>query len=278
MPILPVTQHAWLPVPPLDMPLALRLENGRFDSLRPKPLPAAPACATTQVLPADDPVNPTGEEVHFATGIHQAVDLASVAGNCVYAASNGRVVGVEANPRTDRGNVSIDHHPEGQGFLTNYNHVTEIRVEVGDFVTEGEPFAQVSSEPEAPHLHFELRALVDPDAARGAGPPGDTQMVPLDPTRALYAWEQRLVPDEPLPGPEAPRSVGVTRLHTIPFFVASFESGLRLHVPLYEPMTEDERELVRLLREAHARGAGLEMAVRASAFWGVDVLTQAVVT
>jgi hypothetical protein len=55
MPIAPFTGQSWLFVPPLDLPLALRLENGRFGALRPKPLPAPPPCATTQIIPADDP-------------------------------------------------------------------------------------------------------------------------------------------------------------------------------------------------------------------------------
>jgi hypothetical protein len=50
-------------------------------------------------------------------------------------------------------------------------------------VHEGEPFAQVSAEPETPHLHFELWAVVD----RDEGAPGDSDMAPIDPTRALYA-------------------------------------------------------------------------------------------
>jgi hypothetical protein len=257
------------------MPLELHLENGRFDSLRRRSLPAASPCATTQVIPADDPSNPTGADVYFANRLHHAVDLASVAGNCVYAVDSGRVVKVEANPAATRGNVSIDHHPRSLGFLTNYNHITDITVETGDFVHDGEPFAKVSAEPESPTLHFELRAVVDRRASGHDGAPGDSDLVPLDPTRPLYAWEQRLVADEPLPGPQVPLTIGVTRIHTVPFFSASFEAELTLHVPMYEPMTEDERVILRLLREAHRRGAGLELSIRHSPFWGVDVVTQA---
>jgi hypothetical protein len=72
--------------------------------------------------------------------------------------------------------------------------------------------------------------------------------------------------------------VGVTRIHSVPFFFASFESEITLHLPMYEPMTEDERVTIDLLREAHRRGAGLELSFRHSAFWGVDVVTQAVMT
>ena len=41
--------------------MTLRTENGRFDSVRPKPLPGEPPCATNHVIPATDPSNPTEE-------------------------------------------------------------------------------------------------------------------------------------------------------------------------------------------------------------------------
>lgn len=278
MPIVPVIQPSWLFSPPLDMPLQLRLENGRFDSLRPRPLPAAPPCATTQVIPVDDPRNPTGSDVHFANGLHQACDLASVAGNCVYAAYSGRVVEVKSDAAGTKGSVTIDHHPRGLGFLTQYIHITDIRVAPGDFVHEGEPFAQVSAVPEQPHLHFELWAILD-RGDRGdlghEGAPGDSDMVPIDPTRALYEWERRLEPDEPVPGTPIPLAVGVTRIHTFPFFFARFDGDVTLHVPLYEPVSEEERLTVRLLREARSGGIGVALAFRRSSFWGVDVVTQA---
>lgn len=270
MPILPITHQDWLFSPPLDMPLALRLENGRFDSLRPRRLPFVPSCTTNHVIAADDPDNPTGEIVYFANGLHQAADLASVAGNCVYTAYSGRVVRVETDPASTKGSVTIDHHPPGLGFVTQYIHITDIQVGVGDFVHEGQPFAAVSAVPENPTLHFELWAVVDPQS-----PPVDGNLAPIDPTRALYAWEQRLVPDEPLAGTPIPLAVGLTRVYSIPFFVARFEGEVTLHVPMYEPMTEDERLTVALLREAHRRGAGVQVSLRHSAFWGLDVVTQA---
>ena len=147
MPIAPFTEQSWLFVPPLDLPLELRLENGRFGALRPKPLPGPPPCATGQIIPADDPRNPTGADVHFANQIHEAVDLAAAAGDCVFAAYSGRVVEVEANPAGTRGNVTIDHHPRGLGFVTKYNHVTDIAVAQGEFVQKGTPFAAVSAHP-----------------------------------------------------------------------------------------------------------------------------------
>jgi hypothetical protein len=100
-------------------------------------------------------------------------------------------------------------------------------------------------------------------------------MVPIDPTRALYAWERRLLPDEPLAGPQVPIAVGVTRINTIHFFSARFEAEVTLHVPMYEPMTEDERLLVDLLRQAYRRRQPVQASFRHSPFWGLDVATTA---
>ena len=72
----------------------------------------------------------------------------------------------------------------------------------------------MSAQPESPHLHFALWAVVD----RQNGAPGPNDTVPIDPTRPLYAWEQRFEPDEPLVGAQVPLSVGTTRLNTFPFF------------------------------------------------------------
>jgi hypothetical protein len=89
------------------------------------------------------------------------------------------------------------------------------------------------------------------------------------------AWERRLAADAPLAGPQIPIAVGITRLHTIHFFFARFEAEITLHVPMYEPMPEDERVMVELLREARRRGDALALSFRSSSFWGVDVATQA---
>jgi Peptidase family M23 len=274
MPIDPTTGQSWQFVPPLDLPLALRLENGRFGALRPKALEAPPRCATEQVIPADDPSNPTDADVHYSNQLHEAVDLAASAGDCVFAAYSGRVVEVESNPAAARGNVTIDHHPRGLGFVTKYNHVTDIAVTVGDFIQKGMPFAAVSSEPTEPHLHFELWAVVDRDTSR-ANWPGDTDLVPVDPTRALYAWERHTAEDQELAGaPAAPQSIGLVVLHTVAFFAATFATAT-LHVPMYEPMTADERLTIDLLRDAYRDNVDLTPRYRTSAFWGVDVITQA---
>jgi Peptidase family M23 len=269
MPITPLTEPSWLFVPPLELPLTLRLENGRFGALRPKPLSQRPPCASTQVVPAEDPRNPTGHDVPFINQIHEAVDLAATAGDCVFAAYSGRVADVEGDAA-----VTIDHHPEGLGFVTKYIHIDHIAVTPGEFIQKGMPFAAVSTAPTEPHLHFELWAVVDRESAGAPDWPGDTDLVPLDPTRALYGWEQRtLAGDELVTGPLAPQSIGLVSLYTVPFFTATFDTSV-LHVPMYGPMTADERLAIDLLRDAYSGSTDVTVRSRTSPFWGVDVVTQ----
>lgn len=273
MSIEPITAQSWTFVPPLDLPLVLRIENGRFGALRPALLPGAPPCATGQVIPAADPRNPTGSDAYFANQLHEAVDLAATAGDCVFAAYSGRVVEVDSDPAGTRGDVTIDHHPRGLGFVTKYVHITDIQVAEGDFLQKGSPFAAVSAAPTEPHLHFELWAVVDRDTSP-ADWPGDTDLVPVDPTRALYAWEQRTAGDDLLVGsPAAPEAVALVEANAVPFFAATFAADT-VYVPMYEPMTAAERLAIELLREAHRRNADVTVRYRASSFWGRNVVTQ----
>jgi hypothetical protein len=96
----------------------------------------------------------------------------------------------------------------------------------------------------------------------------------VDPTRALYAWERQTAEDEELAGaPAAPQSIGLVVLHTVAFFAATFDTAT-LHVPMYEPMTADERLAIDLLRDAYRDNVDLTPRYRTSAFWGIDVVTQ----
>jgi hypothetical protein len=96
----------------------------------------------------------------------------------------------------------------------------------------------------------------------------------MDPTRALYGWERQTAGDEELVGgPMAPQSIGLVRLHAVAFFTASF-GATTLHVPMYEPMTADERLAIDLLRDAYRDNVDVTPRYRASSFWGVDVITQ----
>ena len=79
MALVPVTHQSWLFSPPLELPLQPRLENGRFDSLRPGRSRARRVRHDPGHL-RRRPAEPHGRDVHFFNGLHQAVDLGSVAG------------------------------------------------------------------------------------------------------------------------------------------------------------------------------------------------------
>ena len=250
MSVTAIREPDWLFVPPLELPLALRLENGQFGAPRPR----GPALQ-----------------------IHEAVDLAASAGDPVFAAYAGRIAEVETNPAATRGNVTIDHHPRGLGFVSKYLHITDIAVSPGEFVQKGAPFARVSADPPEPHLHFELWLTIDPPTASGPAWPNDNDLMPIDPTRALYAWEVRTQPDAEPGGALTPQSIATLHLHGVPFFAATFPTHTRtvLHVPMYEPMTADEQLTIDLLRHAYAENVAVTPTVRASTFWGVNVATGA---
>ncbi|MFC7534826.1 M23 family metallopeptidase [Actinoplanes sp. GCM10030250] len=86
--------------------------------------------------------------------LHAGVDLAAPHGSPIVAAGAGVVV--TAGPNGGYGNaVLIDH---GNGYLTNYGHMSKIVVEPGQKVTAGQHIGDEGSTGHStgPHLHFEV--------------------------------------------------------------------------------------------------------------------------
>lgn len=93
----------------------------------------------------------------FGLGAHKGVDIASALGTPVYAMGSGEVVIAET--RGDRGKVVTIKHQIGSRFLwSNYAHLDEIVVEVGDSVQEGQLIAKMGSSGNStgPHVHFQI--------------------------------------------------------------------------------------------------------------------------
>jgi murein DD-endopeptidase MepM/ murein hydrolase activator NlpD len=91
-----------------------------------------------------------GEYIYFHTGL----DFCGQVGNSIYAAAPGVVV--FSGPLTVRGNATMIDH--GRGVYTAYMHQSEILVNVGDRVEQGQLIGKVGNtgRVEGPHLHFEV--------------------------------------------------------------------------------------------------------------------------
>jgi murein DD-endopeptidase MepM/ murein hydrolase activator NlpD len=90
------------------------------------------------------------EYIYFHTGI----DYCGQLGDPIYAAASGIVV--FTGPLTVRGIATMIDH--GQGVFTAYMHQSEILVNVGDRVEQGQLIGRVGNtgRVEGPHLHFEV--------------------------------------------------------------------------------------------------------------------------
>ncbi len=163
--------------PPLDLPIRLNAENGRFGGARLHGTPVPGLCSDHF-----SSLNPLGTPgLHQ---IHEALDLTSGAGAPVYAAYSGHVMSIGAH------DIVISHQGVGLAYASQYIHVDPLPiVEVGRTVVKGQAIAVVQDRGDKPggdHLHFELWHWVDDTPT----PKLDNNAVPIDPTRLLYYWER----------------------------------------------------------------------------------------
>lgn len=87
---------------------------------------------------------------------HRAVDIAAPAGTLVTASDRGVVIRAGWNNQGYGNFVIIDHNID---YVTLYAHLSEIFVQEGQVVGQGEPLGRVGSTGNStgPHLHFEIR-------------------------------------------------------------------------------------------------------------------------
>ena len=103
---------------------------------------------------------------------HAGYDWAAPTGTPVLAVNGGRVVLVAEHFFAGR-SVVIDH---GLGLFTLYFHLSEIRVSVGERITDGQPIGAVGATGRVtgPHLHLAAilgGARVDPESLLALAPP-----------------------------------------------------------------------------------------------------------
>jgi hypothetical protein len=262
-------------VPPLLPPLVLRTENGFFGAKRPAigNFGACDPCTRFEEPPShppedQDPGDARPPARYVKHQVHEAVDLEGEAGECVFAAYTGRVVEVERGASGVRGNLTIDHHPSGTGLVSRYLHLDgdSICVEPGEPVTKGDVIGRIGSGPRDPHLHFELRIVIDPSDQRFWS---DRNSVALDPTRLLYRFEAGAPPLVRTGGPAAVTRIGIQEVGPVSFFRALTDASPRPYsIPMYEPTTEHERGLVALFTKALELGRPVEVEYRDSVFFG----------
>jgi hypothetical protein len=282
MALQPVHTPPLLLVPPLLPPLVLRTENGFFGAKRPaiggfgECEPCTRFEEPPDLPPGDDPSEPPPAR-YVKHQLHEAVDLEGEAGECVFAVYTGKVVEVERGATGVRGNLTIDHHPAGTGLVSRYLHLDgdSICVEPGESVTKGDLIGQLGSGPADPHLHLELRIVVDASDRRYWA---DRNSVALDPTRLLYRFEAGALPLLRAGGPAAVTRIGIQEAGPVAFFRAQTDASPRPYsIPMYEPMTEHERGLIDLFTKALELGRPVEVEFRDSVFFGDNRVPASVV-
>lgn len=93
------------------------------------------------------------------TRLHGGIDLRASIGTEVTATADGVVEYAGNNVGSGMGTmIKIVHN---YGFSTIYAHLSDIDVEVGDYVVQGQPIGRSGNtgRSEAPHLHYEVRYL-----------------------------------------------------------------------------------------------------------------------
>ncbi len=93
------------------------------------------------------------------TRLHGGIDLRASIGTEVTATADGVVEYAGNNAGSGMGKmIKVVHN---YGFATIYAHLSEIEVEVGDYVAQGQPIGRSGNTglSAAPHLHYEVRYL-----------------------------------------------------------------------------------------------------------------------
>jgi murein DD-endopeptidase MepM/ murein hydrolase activator NlpD len=123
---------------------------------------ATPIIPASTLAPANLPVSgvissPEGwrrDPIDGSTRYHAGTDIAAPTGTPIRAVADGRVI--ESGSKGSYGNAVVIQTEDGHKML--YAHNSKNFVQVGDWVSRGEPIAEVGSTGRAtgPHVHFEV--------------------------------------------------------------------------------------------------------------------------
>ncbi|MHC0429119.1 M23 family metallopeptidase [Streptomyces sp. O3] len=156
---------------PLQRFLTRRLPNGQFGSVR------TDSSRTGTV---------GGTSVTYSPRrAHEGVDLVANQGDPVFAVTDGTIAVSGSSPTDSRGPawVVLDHQPDSLGYVSMYYHLS-VGLPAGTDVREGQLIGFIGAHSSGPHLHFELRHIVNDVGA----PAGDTLSVPINPGPSLEPW------------------------------------------------------------------------------------------
>ena len=139
---------------PLDDEVSVFAGSGAEDDMALTVLASRLGGSVSYIWPTDGVI--TSVFGWRSRGYHSGLDIAADLGNDICAAASGYVT--EADWKNDSYGfaVMVEHD---QRSTTVYGHASELLVEEGDYVRQGEVIARIGSTGNStgPHLHFEIR-------------------------------------------------------------------------------------------------------------------------
>ena len=247
--------------PPLELPIRLRLPQGRFGAQRKTPHP---------------------------TRFHTGVDLHAPIGTKVFPAYGGIVIDARSTSdgrEAGDGIIKVLHQPAtSEGYITTYAHLDTVSVNVNTFVEIGDELGEVgvsASEQWEPHLHFELRYVALDgmtglsDTSRNNELRRSSRTMPIDPTRQLYHWELEHYKNENTDSIDGRKVTEkkkiiqiaeITHQHTRYFRVRLKDIKGNFFIPIYNP-SADETSLIETLKSSYFFDKPVELAWRVSHFF-----------
>lgn len=206
---------------------------------------------------ADNDSDPTTPDL---IRLHEGVDLLAPRGTLVFAASEGTVVG-------GSGSSCLLLHDDGFKYLTFYQHLQNKKpLTIGSSVGAGEQLGEVGDFGNEDHLHFEIRYPFD------SASPDRAHSLPVDPTMALYEWEERGFQNDAavrntLDNVEIESFEEVIRGRLLRFFIVNLKNSSRdLFIPLNRP-TPYCQAMIDSLQRACLSGKKVRIVWRESQFF-----------
>lgn len=260
--------HRTIFVPPVELPMSVRLPNGQFGVDRHE---KEEETITWKV--------PTFSKYKSFTyrrlRAHYGLDLRGKAGSPVFAAKRGTIVEFLDEDAHDQ-RVTIRHIEQGgQGFVTRYVHLQRVNKDVGERVAQGECIGFIGDN----HLHFEIHLILNEHASKDWN---RINSVPIDPLPYLYRWEE-IYFDLIKPDPNSPdydpdysrawfgsygdlKQLSIVQRNGLPWCEVQHSEDGTCRAPLVDSGERNTR-LIELLERAFFSGCKTRLMLRRSPFF-----------